>query len=163
MLGNLSLFGFALFAVLGTEYVKVNTPSYTLEVPKGWSVSDETPWGARSVELEGKPGEMGIMTAGPTQVKWDDLYQVSLRFIMREGKGKPTPFRVGKVKQGYESCSWEVLDDSGFAARRYVMLKSKAGKVLALSIKIPSKKQEAEMMVHFKRMIETARFVEAKG
>jgi hypothetical protein len=50
------------------------------------------------------------------------------------------------------------LDEDGFADRRYVLLHSPNGPVLALSVKIPDKKLEAELQTAFERMVKTAKF-----
>ena len=141
-------------------YVRVETRAYSVELPKGWKFGDETPWGARKMSNSKSAGEMGTMTAGPSKATWDELYKTSMYFIMREEKGKATPFKIEKTSQGYEACTFTIVDDSGFAKRRYVLLKAKSGKVLALNVKIPSKAAEAEMAKHFDRMVRTAKIVE---
>lgn len=148
-------------ATLGTpaepQYVVVDTPKYSFEVPTGWAVGRETPWGARDITPKTGDGKLGAMTAGPTQASWDELYETSLFFIQREEKGKPTPFRIGKTKLGFPSMSFEVLDKNGFANRRYTLLKNSLGNALALSVKIPSKDVEAEYAAMFQRMVDTAK------
>lgn len=139
------------------EFVLVDTPKYSFEVPKGWKVGTETPWGARDIEPAKGEGKFGAMTAGPTQASWNDLYRTSLYFIQREKKGEATPFRLGRTKQGYECMSFEVLNADKFADRRYTLLKNDAGNALALSVKIPSPKQEKEFMARFQRMVDTAK------
>lgn len=142
---------------LGDGYVRVESSLYTVEVPKGWAVGAETPWGARSMAPEGTKGELGVMTAGPTTASWDELYQTSLYFIMREERGKATPYELSRTRQGYEAMSFSVLDSEGFPARRYVLLKAPSGRALALSVKIPSQASEKQWQVHFERMVRTAR------
>lgn len=142
-------------------FIRVKTSAYSLEVPKGWKVSPETPWGARKmVPTEGR-GELGAMTAGPTRASWDDLYRTSLYFIQREEQGKPTPYTVSKTAQGYEAASFTVLDKEGFAARRYVLLKDKNGRVLALNVRIPGRQAEPKLVPIFERMVRTARMESA--
>jgi hypothetical protein len=79
-------------------------------------------------------------------------------FIMREKKGTATPYKLGKTDQGYNTCSFTISDESGFADRRYVLLHSPKGPVLALSVKIPSKTEEKVLQAAFARMVKTARF-----
>ena len=138
-------------------FVKVVTPAYSLEVPKGWEVSKETPFGQR--EFDGPKGKMTAMTAnaGP-KPDWDQLYKTSMFFIMREKKGTATPYKLGKTDQGYNTCSFTISDESGFADRRYVLLHCPKGPVLALSVKIPSKTEEKVLQAAFDRMVKTARF-----
>jgi len=138
-------------------FVRVETSAYSLEVPKGWVVSKETSFGQR--EFDGPKGRMTAMTAnaGPNP-DWDRLYQTSLYFIMREKRGKATPYKISKTSQGYNSCSFTILDDEGFADRRYVLLHSPKGPVLALSVKIPDKKLESELQSAFDRMVKSAKF-----
>lgn len=104
---------------------------------------------------------MGAMTAPPSGATWDQLYRTSLYFILREESGTPTPYRLGQSPQGYASLSFEVEKQPGFSDRRYVLLKSKSGALLALSVKIPSKAEEREYRRTFDRMVESARFVES--
>ncbi|MDX2066439.1 MAG: hypothetical protein SFX74_11915 [Fimbriimonadaceae bacterium] len=138
-------------------YVRVETASYSLEVPKGWEVSRETSFGQR--EFEGSTGRMSAMTANAgAKPDWDRLYQTSLYFIMREKKGKATPYKLGKTDTGFNTCSFSILDDSGFAERRYVLLHNPAGPLLALSVKIPDRKREKELAASFDRMIKSAKF-----
>lgn len=152
---NVVLMIAAMLLVSG-EVTRIDAPKYSLDVPKGWTVGAETPWGARDiVPSEGK-GKLGAMTAGPTDASWKSLYDTSLGFILRERKGKATPFRLGKSKSGYESMSFEVLDADGFADRRYVVLKNKGGNALALSVRIPSRKAEPEYVAAFRRMVDSA-------
>lgn len=139
-----------------TDFVRVDTPRYSMDVPKGWTVGEETPWGARDILREGDKGKFGAMTAGPTTASWEQLYRTSLGFILREEKGEPTPFRTGKSKKGFETMSFEVKNDKGFASRRYVLLKNKDGRALALSVKIPSLAEEKEYATKFRRMVDSA-------
>ena len=135
----------------------VNTEKYSFEVPAGWSVGKETPWGARDITPAEGEGKLGAMTAGPSQAGWDELYRTSLYFIQREEKGKATSYRVEKTKLGYESIRFEVADSDGFKNRRYALLKDSKGNALALSVKIPNRKLEEEFAVFFQGMIDTAK------
>ncbi|MBX7131926.1 MAG: hypothetical protein K1X67_04520 [Fimbriimonadaceae bacterium] len=141
-----------------SDFVLFESDKYSFEVPRGWSVGKETPWGARDITTKSDSGKFGAMTAGPTQASWDELYQTSLYFIKREGKGKETPYRLGKSKQGYATMSFEVVNPEGFADRRYVLLKAESGLALALSVKIPGKSQEKEYAQMFRHMVDTAKF-----
>jgi hypothetical protein len=144
-------------SIPNSDYVLVETPKYSFEIPKGWKMSEETPWGARDIVASKSDGKLGAMTAGPTKASWAELYQTSLYFIQREAKGEATPFRTGKTKQGYECMSFEVLDKDKFAERRYTLLKNTAGSALALSVKIPSKAQEKQYIAMFQRMVDSAK------
>ncbi|HRF60663.1 MAG TPA: hypothetical protein PLH94_12230 [Fimbriimonadaceae bacterium] len=138
-------------------FVRVETSSYTIEVPKGWEVGAETSFGQRKVSPEKGAAEIGVMTAPPTRNSWDELYRTSLYFILREEDGNPTPYKLTKTAQGYEAASFSVLDDKGFAKRRYMLLKSKDNRLLALSIKIPGKQDEKTLAPAFDRLVRTAR------
>jgi hypothetical protein len=140
-------------------FVRVETKAYIFEVPKGWAVSSETPWGARDMTPEKGSGAMGAMTAPPSTQSWDQLYRTSLYFITREKPGKATPYVLGKAPQGYETMSFQVAGTDGFADRRYTILKSKENRILALSVKIPSKDQEKKFMDMFDRMIKSAKIL----
>jgi hypothetical protein len=139
-------------------FVRVETAAYSIEVPKEWKVSEETRWGQR--KAKGKHGELGMMTGGRTRATWEQLYDTSLYFIMREESGKPTPFKVSKTKQGYEAATFSVLDDKGFATRRYVLLRDKAGSLLALSVRIGEKQREKELAAAFDRMVKSAKIAD---
>lgn len=147
----------ASLALASAQFVAIDTDQYSFEVPKGWTVGKETPWGARDVTPEKGKGKLGAMTAGPTTASWEELYRTSLYFIKREEPGDPTPFRLGKTKMGYECMSFEVLNKEKFAARRYTLLKDAKGKALALSVKIPSAKDEKQYAEFFQRMVDTAK------
>lgn len=138
-------------------YVRVETATYQLEVPKDWKVTAETRWGQRKFYPEGK-GELGAMTAPPSQQSWDQLYETALYFILRDEEGKPTPYEKTKTKQGYEAASFSVLNKEGFATQRFMMIKHETKGLLALSIKIPSQKDEEKWTGYFKRMVDTAIF-----
>jgi len=163
-LSAVALAAFALDKTVRKElkdgYVRVETPSYTIEVPKAWSVSAETPWGARKLSPDQGKAEMGTMTAGPTRAGWEELLRTSMYFILREEKGKPTPNTISRTSQGYEACSFSVLDEEGFAKRRYVLLKNSDGRVLALNVRIPDRQSEAALAKHFERLVRTARFAD---
>ncbi len=147
----------ATLTLASTQFVPVQTDQYSFEVPKGWTVGKETPWGARDVTPENGNGKLGAMTAGPTSASWEELYRTSLYFIKREEPGDPTPFRLGKTKKGYECMSFEVLNKEKFASRRYTLLKDSKGNALALSVKIPSVKEEKKYAEFFKRMVDSAK------
>lgn len=142
---------------LSSPFVVFESERYSFEVPRGWAVGRETPWGARDVIPERGAGKLGAMTAGPTRASWDDLYRTSLYFIKREADGKETPYRVGKTKGGYESISFEIINNQGWADRRYTLIRNKRGYALALSVKIPSREAEADYVRWFSHMVNTAR------
>lgn len=139
-------------------FVKVTAPGYSFELPKGWTVGNETPWGARDIKGDSRGGKFGTMTADASRATWDSLYEVSLGFILREERGTATPYRKMKTEGGYEAIAFEVMNKNNFAARRYVLLKNSDGRALALSLKIENEKDEAYMAGAFKRMVNTARF-----
>lgn len=141
-------------------YVRVETPVYVIEVPKGWNVTQETPWGQRKVYLKKDAGELGVMTAPPSEQSWERLYEASLYFILREERGEPTPYKVTKTKNGLEAMEFSVKDKEGFAHRRYLLLKDPDKGLLALSVTIPSKEKEKEWFKHFERMTKTAKFLD---
>jgi len=138
-------------------YVRVATPAYSFEIPKGWVVGAQTAWGARDLKPATGNGSLGTMTAPPTKAGWDELYRTSLYFIQREGPGKATPYKVERTKQGYEACSFSVIDKAGFASRRYTLLKDSSGRVLALSVKIPGKESAKALEPVFARFVSSAR------
>ena len=139
-------------------YSRVTTSTYTVEVPNGWAVSKQTPWGARRIQPGRGSGELGVMTAPPGMQSWDQLYQTALFFIQREAKGKATPYRLTKTPQGLEAASFEVLDGAGFPSRRYVMMKDNAKGLMALSVKVPGRKADTQWTKHFERLIRSAKF-----
>lgn len=144
-------------SVPAKDFALVETDKYSIQVPTGWTVGKETPWGARDITPKSGTGQMGAMTAGPTRDSWDALYKTSLFYIKREEPGSETPYRIGKTKQGYECISFEVKNEDGFANRRYTLLKNKQGNVLALSIKIPTLDQEKKFKEMFQQMVDTAK------
>ncbi len=138
-------------------FVRVKTDAYAIEIPKAWTVGEQTPWGARSIILKGNEAtELGVMTAGVTKQSWDQLYKTSLFFILRQEKGNPTPFKLSKTKSGYEMCSFQVADETGFAKRRFVLLKNEKGEAIALNVSISDPKKATEMIGYFDRMVRTA-------
>lgn len=147
----------AILALAANVFVTFESDRYSFEVPKGWNVGKETPWGARDVVPGSGNGKLGAMTAGPTRASWDELYRTSLYFIKREGEGKETPFRTGKTKQGHECMSFEMINKDGWADRRYTLLKNDAGNALALSVKIPTRKDEKQYTQWFQHMVDTAK------
>lgn len=139
-------------------FVRVVSKDYAVEVPKSWTVGSQTPWGARSImPAKAAETELGVMRAGVTSQTWDQLYQTSLFFIMRQEPGKATPYRLGKTKSGYDSCSFEVADTKGFVKRKYVLLKDAHGSAIALSVVIGSPDQEKQVSAYFDRMVTTAK------
>jgi hypothetical protein len=142
---------------LGDGFVKLKTSGYTIELPKEWTVGELMPWGARSITPSPKsPTELGVMTAGVTKQSWAELYKTSLFFVMRQEPGKATPYKVTKMANGYEACSFQVTNDKGFAKRRYVLLKSPKGEAIALSVIIADPKDEKKIAGYFDRMVRTA-------
>lgn len=143
---------------LGDGYWRVETKSYSVDVPRGWKVSEETSWGQRKVNPEGGQGSLGVMTAPPSKQTWDDLYRTSLYFILREKGGKATPYTVAKTPSGLEAATFEVLDGKGFASRRFVLIKHQEKGLLAISVDIPGKDRDKEWRAHFDRMVQSAKF-----
>jgi len=139
------------------SFTVVETAKYTIEIPKGWSIGKETPWGARDITPESGAGQFGAMTAGPTKAGWNELYKTSLFFIKQEEPGTETPFRTGKTKLGYDCMAFEVKNKAGFFSRRFTLVRNAAGNVLALSIRIPSQEQEKSFVEMFKHMVDTAK------
>lgn len=142
-------------------YVRVETARYSIEIPKGWKVSEETRWGQRKAVASDGAGVLGVMTAAPSSRSWEELYRTSLFFILRERGGTPTPYEVRETEQGYEAASFSVLDDDGFARRRYVLLRSPEGGLLALSVEIGQRAAEGELRRIFDRMVRSARLKES--
>lgn len=141
-------------------YVRVSTTAYSVEVPKEWIVGAQTPWGARSITpAKESKTELGVMTAGVTKQSWDELYKTSLFFILRQEQGKATPYRLGKTKTGYESCSFEVANTKGIVNRKYVLLKSPKGAAIALSVIIGDPSQDKQISAYFDRMVATAKIL----
>ncbi len=143
-----------------SDYQLLKTDSYSIEIPKGWKVSPETFFGQRKVKPSSGKGELGLMTAPPSRQSWEQLYRTSLFYILREEEGKATPFKLTKTKRGYEAATFDVVDRDGFNGRRYVLIKHAEKGLLAVSVAIPEKATEKEWAKHFKRMVDTATFVE---
>ncbi|MBX3097335.1 MAG: hypothetical protein KF812_10775 [Fimbriimonadaceae bacterium] len=143
---------------LGDGYVRVVTSTYSIEVPQNWKISPETSFGQRKI-AEPSGGNLGVMTAPPTDQSWESLYRTALYFVTRERPGQPTPYTIEKHKTGLESCVFSVKNESGFADRRFVMIKSPAQGLLALSVEIPNETETRDWERHFRRMVESAKFL----
>jgi len=148
--------------VLKDNYTRYVTPSYSVEIPTGWEMSDESYFGQRKVKPNKAGGEIGLMTAPPSNQSWDQVYRTSLYFIMREGSGKATPYRLGKTASGIDTASFEVVDEEGFPSRRYVLMKNSDGRLLALSVRVPDRTKDKEWTSHFERLCKTAQFLSPK-
>ncbi len=151
------------------KHRKVETKNYTIEVPAGWEVGEETPFGQREIVPAKGPegavvGSMSSMTGpGLGKQSWDQLYNTSLYFITRyaPGKGKmtATPYKLGKSKQGFETCSWTMLDEQKRPIQQHVILKHTNGNILALSVKLPpsaAKQPRTALEAEFRRLVDTA-------
>jgi hypothetical protein len=140
---------------LGDGFVRVEAAAYSIEIPEGWEVGQESGFGQRKMTHE--KGEMTAMTAaGGGKQSWDQLYQTSLYFIKWNNKGTPTPYKVSKTKSGYEAASFSMIDKDGFADERFVLLKGPTGNLLALSIKIPTQQDAKTLEPIFDRLVKTA-------
>jgi len=135
-------------------YIRVETKKYTVEVPKGWEVGEETSFGQR--EFHSSKGEIGTMTGSAKGSNWDRLYNTSLYFIQRREKATPTPYKLGKNKKGYETMSFEMMGKDGKPTSKYVILKNAKEDILALSVRITQVKSENELKKAFDRLISTA-------
>lgn len=141
---------------LGDGYCRIQAATYSVEVPKGWDVSNQTPWGQRTMRPKSTSGELAVMTAPSGGQSWDQLYQTSLYYIQRESKGKPTPYRISKMPNGLEAASFELVDDTGFASKRYILIKNEPKGLLALSVKVPNREADKEWSRHFERLVRSA-------
>lgn len=135
-------------------YVRIKTKKYSVEVPKGWEVGEETSFGQR--EYSSKKGEMSTMTGSAVNRTWDQLYQTSLYFITRSSAGTPTPYRLTKSEKGLDVMSFEMIDDNKKPVSKYVIFKNTKSEILALSVKIKDRKEEKELEKAFVRMVKTA-------
>ncbi len=143
---------------LGDGYMRVETQTYIIEVPEGWGVTRETPWGQRDAAPEGAKGKLGVMTAPPGRQSWDSLYRTSLYFITRDEPGRATPYELTKLKSGLEAMTFTVRDAEGFDQRRYVLVRDEKKGLLALSVRIPGPSEAEIWKAHFQRMVDSARF-----
>ncbi len=135
-------------------FIRVETKKYTVEVPKGWEVGEETSFGQR--EFHSDKGELGTMTGSAKGATWDRLYNTSLYFIQRREKATPTPYRLGKNKKGYETMSFEMIGKDNKPTSKYVILKNSKEEILALSVRIMPGKSEKELAQAFERLVNTA-------
>lgn len=156
---------FAQVPPMPIQYVTVETKPYTLEVPKGWQVGQETSFGQREIEPSetdkmAKGAALSAMTGpGLGKQSWEQLYRTSLFFITRSYGTKPvtaTSFQLTKTKQGFEAASWTMVDADKTPLSRYVVLKSPTGNILALSVKIPANAPRARLEEIFEHMVATA-------
>ncbi len=144
---------------LGDGFVRVIAPKYTVEVPEGWNVGDVTPYGSRDFEPTTGAGDMNVMTAPPSESTWEDTYRTALYFILRNNPtDTPTPYKVYEREDGIEAATFMVHNQDGFAYRRFVLLKHPTKGLLALSVRIPSKDEEADWQNSFDRLVKTATF-----
>lgn len=145
----------------------VDTRSFTLQIPSGWSISEETPWGSRDIRPDGADSAEGASMSSMTgpglgRQSWQRLYETSLYFITRydrERKLKATQYTIGKSKLGFETCSWDMKDDEDRVLQRHVILKHENGNILALSVKFPkavSSADRAKLDRSFRHMLDTA-------
>ena len=142
------------------RYRTVTTKNYTIQIPESWELSEETPFGQREMSPKVGKGQLTSMTGpGLGKQSWDQLYQTSLYFILRgQPAGSMTATRpaMGKSKQGFETASWSMLDRKKTVVARYVVLKSKADNILALSVKIPEGADRTQLEAIFERLVATA-------
>lgn len=142
------------------RYRTVATTNYTIQIPEGWELGAETPFGQREMNPKAGKGQLTSMTGpGLGKQSWDQLYQTSLYFILRgQPAGSMTATRpvMGKTKQGFETASWSMLDRKKTVVARYVVLKSKADNILALSVKIPADADRTQLEAIFERLVSTA-------
>jgi hypothetical protein len=151
------------------EFRKVETKNYTIEVPAGWEVGEETPFGQREItpsksgKLEGGAAMSSMTGPGLGKQGWDQLYQTSLFFITKFSpngdKMKATPYKLGKSKQGFDTCSWTMNDTEGKPLQKLVILKHENGNILALGVKMPTTSttvSRGDLEAMFQRMVETA-------
>lgn len=150
-------------------YRKIETKNYQIETPEGWEVGQETSFGQREIRpaKETKAdhdASMSSMTGpGLGRQSWQQLYETSLYFITRYPpngqKMQATPFKLGKSRQGFETCAWTMTDTEGLPLQRHVILKHSNGNILALSAKIPpsaTKESKERLEAIFQHMVATA-------
>ena len=135
-------------------FVRVNTKKYSVEIPKGWEVGEETGFGQR--EYVSKKGEMSTMTGSAVNRTWDQLYQTSLFFVRRSGAGEPTPYKLSKSAKGLDVMSFEMVNDKKQPVSKYVIFKNDKSEILALSVKIKDRSVEKDLEKAFERMVKTA-------
>ena len=143
-------------------YDRITSATYQIDVPRGWKVSPETNFGQRKA-YGPEGGNLGVMTAPPSNQDWDQLYRTALFFVLREKKGTASPYEVKKVKvangEEREACVFGVKNEAGFEDRRYVMIKHPTQGLLALSVEIPNREVAKDWEKHFQRMVSSARFL----
>ena len=151
------------------QYRTVTTDAFTIEVPVGWEVGRQTPWGSSEItpgkEVDAPEGSSMSSMTGPGlgRQSWQQLYDTSLFFITRGNRKRAdmraTPFEVGKSRQGFETCSWTMVDAAGKPLQRHVILKHSNGNILALSVKLPPEASAAsrrKLEAMFQRLHDSA-------
>ena len=142
------------------RYRTVTTKNYAIQIPEGWEMGEETPFGQREMSPKAGKGQLTSMTGpGLGKQSWEQLYRTSLYFILREqpaGSMSATRPVMGRSKQGFEAASWSMLDRKKTVVARYVVLKSKADNILALSVKIPEGADRTQLEAIFERLVSTA-------
>lgn len=151
------------------QYRKTETKNYIMETPEGWEVGQETSFGQREIRPDKERGpdrgaSLSSMTGpGLGRQSWQQLYETSLYFITRYApngeKMKATPYKLGKSRQDFETCSWTMTNVDGKPLQRHVILKHSNGNILALSVKIPSsaaKESMERLEAIFQHMVDTA-------
>jgi len=128
-------------------YHRVEAPRYAVEVPKGWIVGEDSPFGQRELRPPADASESTVsmstmVVPGLGRQTWDELYTTLnydiLRYAPTGSKMKPLPYKLGETRQGIDSCSWTMDDPAGLPVQRRVILKRPDGDILALSVKLPA-------------------------
>ncbi len=144
------------------QWVTVHTSDYTLQLPPGWKIGPQTPFGQRTIAPSASAATqkqyMTAMTApGPAASSWQQLYHTALFFITRQNPSlKPTPYRLWRSPQGMQACSWEMKNSKGQVCGLYTVLRDSSMHILALSVHIPDTASQKMLTKCFQHMVNTA-------
>ncbi len=144
------------------KWITVKTPEYTLQLPQGWSIGPQTPFGQRTLAPKSAQKPVGtFMTAmtapQPVASSWSQLYHTALYFITQQDPSlKATPYHLWRSPQGMSACSWEMKNTKGQIRGLYTVLRSSSMQLLALSVHIPNTTTEKTLSICFQHLVDTA-------
>jgi len=144
---------------LKTGYSRLETKAWAVEIPTHWDVMPANDVGERKIVPKDRTGEMSIKILPATTDSWEIIYNAHLFEMKKLHGGKSSGSRTRMALGDMDSLAYELIDNYGFAKRKYLILRNrKDNRLMVLSMTVPTRDDLRSWSEYFTQFTKTARF-----